>query len=356
MKERIKWVDYFKALTIILVVIGHATNDFNIYIYQFHVGAFFLISGYVSNMHTYSLGEFFKKRFYALIVPYLTFASLGTVGCWFLQKNGLLFLFSSRTEVLPLSQGIMSMFSWLQCDWFGAIWFLPVLFCAEIIQKLIITADSNKAGTLYIIVSYFIYIYAYSSFGTRHYPFENEVFGKAMMTQFFYMIGFGTKTIVAKYEISKKVKWYWCAVLFIISMLGLIYFGRNRMLSMDVATSHVNEPIIDVILVINGSVFIYSISRILSMMKMNKKINDILLKLGGGTMSILIFQFLGFKLMTLIFVILGKCQITELSSLLPPDMFASLWPIYVLGGIIFPMVIWRGLTNVRLVRPLLGLR
>ena len=31
--KRQAWIDYFKAITIILVVIGHATGKFNIYIY-----------------------------------------------------------------------------------------------------------------------------------------------------------------------------------------------------------------------------------------------------------------------------------------------------------------------------------
>lgn len=356
MEKRIKWVDYFKALNIILVVIGHATPLFNNYIYQFHVGAFFMISGYVSNMHKYSMGEFFKKRFHSLIIPYITFATVGTLGCWLLQKNCLLTIFSSRSEVMPLTQGIKSMFSNLQCDWFGAMWFLLVLFCAEIIQKMIITANSNKAGMLYVIVSCYMYIYAYSCLGSRQYPFKNEVFGKALLAQFFYMLGFEIKTIVVKYKISNKMKWYWCAITFWASVLGLVYFGRNRMISMDVASNYVNEPIIDAILVINGFVFVYSISRILGIININKKIDEILSRIGGETMSILIFQFIGFKLVTLILVILGRGPITVLSSLLPPEMFDSLWIFYVLGGIIFPMGIWHGLARIKPLRFCLGLR
>ena len=48
-KKRIEWVDIYKALGIILVVVGHATGAFNNYIYQFHMAAFFLISGYKTN-------------------------------------------------------------------------------------------------------------------------------------------------------------------------------------------------------------------------------------------------------------------------------------------------------------------
>lgn len=35
-QDRIEWIDIYKGLAIILVVIGHATGLFNSYIYQFH--------------------------------------------------------------------------------------------------------------------------------------------------------------------------------------------------------------------------------------------------------------------------------------------------------------------------------
>ena len=56
-KKRIEWVDIFKALAIILVVVGHSTGKFNAYIYQFHVAAFFFISGWVAKMDVVSFGK-----------------------------------------------------------------------------------------------------------------------------------------------------------------------------------------------------------------------------------------------------------------------------------------------------------
>lgn len=62
MEKRIEWIDIFKALAIVMVVIGHSTGKFNAYIYQFHVAAFFFISGYVSKMDKVSIGkELYKK-------------------------------------------------------------------------------------------------------------------------------------------------------------------------------------------------------------------------------------------------------------------------------------------------------
>ena len=44
---RIEWCDIFKGIVIVLMVVGHCTGRFNSYIYQFHMAAFFFISGYV---------------------------------------------------------------------------------------------------------------------------------------------------------------------------------------------------------------------------------------------------------------------------------------------------------------------
>ena len=70
-KNRISWCDIYKGIVIILVVVGHATGKFNQYIYQFHMAAFFLISGYTGNIYKKSLLEIIIEKFYKLMLPYI---------------------------------------------------------------------------------------------------------------------------------------------------------------------------------------------------------------------------------------------------------------------------------------------
>ena len=51
---RILWMDVFRGLLILSVVIGHTTGKFNAYIYQFHMGAFFLASGFTTKQESRS--------------------------------------------------------------------------------------------------------------------------------------------------------------------------------------------------------------------------------------------------------------------------------------------------------------
>lgn len=76
MIERDKKIDYVKALLIILVVCGHC-GIFRDFIYLFHMGVFFIISGYCINEKYYNsfsgVKRFIFKRIKALYIPYIAF-------------------------------------------------------------------------------------------------------------------------------------------------------------------------------------------------------------------------------------------------------------------------------------------
>ena len=49
MKKRIGWVDIFRAICIIAIVMGHTSAKYGIYTRLFSVAAFFFISGFLTN-------------------------------------------------------------------------------------------------------------------------------------------------------------------------------------------------------------------------------------------------------------------------------------------------------------------
>ena len=70
--KRIEWVDIYKGLAICLMVIGHATGRWNEFIYQFHMAAFFFISGYTLKYGEKDVLKTIWNRFYSLVLPYLS--------------------------------------------------------------------------------------------------------------------------------------------------------------------------------------------------------------------------------------------------------------------------------------------
>lgn len=81
MKERIVWVDWMKALLILLVVLGHSGSLFTPVIYLFHIPAFFFISGYLANYSKEETGSLKSSRYmiYAIVIYNLFFIGINAL-------------------------------------------------------------------------------------------------------------------------------------------------------------------------------------------------------------------------------------------------------------------------------------
>lgn len=78
-KNRIKWIDYAKAITIIMVIVGHAIGEYSlkykeieVIIYSIHIPLFFILSGYTFKVKL-STRDWIIKRIKSLMYPYLLF-------------------------------------------------------------------------------------------------------------------------------------------------------------------------------------------------------------------------------------------------------------------------------------------
>lgn len=116
--KRQNWIDVLKGIGIILVVFGHvySKNPVSIWIYSFHMPLFFALSGFIFAAYSYnkkvSFKDYFIKKLKSLIVPFILFRMI-LVLYWLAVER--------HFRELDL----------------GPIWFLPVLFAAEIITYFI---------------------------------------------------------------------------------------------------------------------------------------------------------------------------------------------------------------------------
>lgn len=108
--KRIDTYDIAKGIGIVLVYLGHVAPNiyFRRFIYAFHMPLFFIISGMLLNVEKYSVKELIKSRVKSILVPAVTFI---------LFSNLVGLTFSDSHKI-----GMPSV-----------IWFLPVLFFAEIL-------------------------------------------------------------------------------------------------------------------------------------------------------------------------------------------------------------------------------
>lgn len=117
-KPRIRYVDYFKAIAMLLVILGHinfANQSIKAWIYAFHMPAFFFASGMllrdrpVPNLRTSA--AFLWKRLLSLMIPYFLWALIYTS----LEGRNLLRILYGSHQTLG-SAGTLT-----------SLWFLPVL-------------------------------------------------------------------------------------------------------------------------------------------------------------------------------------------------------------------------------------
>ncbi len=136
----------------ILVVIGHMpiNNTLKIYLYSFHLPLFFMISGiaYGLSSNKESLGEYVKKMFKRLIIPYfllnLLFAPLWYINSVVLAKQDITIL-DPILGTLFSNQLWKGLFS-------NVTWFLPALFIISITFKAIDTSVSSYRSKSFLVV------------------------------------------------------------------------------------------------------------------------------------------------------------------------------------------------------------
>jgi len=136
-RNEIPFVNTVKVFAIFLVVLGHLPVSSNVYsfINSFHMPVFFLISGYLMPSDLGSFLSFAKKKAKALLIPYLFFAFVSFVFWYFIgRKFGNDSLDEQNTSVV-LKYIIGIFWAIPSKDYLGfnfPIWFLPSLFCSEI--------------------------------------------------------------------------------------------------------------------------------------------------------------------------------------------------------------------------------
>lgn len=121
MKQRIEYLDIFRAVGIVLMIMGHVGfgKVFNFYIHAFHMPMFFLLSGYFFKSDE-KVKDFFQKKIKTLIIPYIFFGIMHYILYCIINKGleiqSLKHLLFVNTDGLPIA---------------GALWFLTALFFAD---------------------------------------------------------------------------------------------------------------------------------------------------------------------------------------------------------------------------------
>ena len=315
--SRIKWCDVYRGILIVLVVLGHSTSLFNGWIYQFHMAAFFFISGFVERMKE-SLGDFIVKRACVLIVPYYGMNLLGILLFWGFDKIGILQKISTVAYPDRFWDALKGLFNntVVYCDWLGAMWFLPVLFIASIITWIIVHLFKRERDILLITVLLFLYcMYTKTS--------QNLFFLRlAGMAQLFVICGY-----LFRHKIEGKTVTLIYVLMGTLLMAFIWIINRHMGLrgKVDWPSAQFNGWS-DMILPFPGILLTMGISLLITESSQLKKF---FMFLGKNSMGIMCFHFIGFKATYAILIMLGRMKAEDFHLLVPQGISIS-WELVLL--------------------------
>lgn len=180
--NRIIWVDIAKGIGILLVLIGHISQNQYIssFIYCFHMPLFFIISGYLYS----DKQHYVKKKIKSILIPYLFFAIISFLYWYIIERN------LRGQDINPLNSFLNI---WLARGGDAnyifnvALWFLPCLLTVELMFHLLVKKIKSIKVLSAIIFLFSIIGYLYAQFHLIRLPFGIDI---AFIAIGFYFLGY----------------------------------------------------------------------------------------------------------------------------------------------------------------------
>lgn len=325
-------------------MIGHATEKFNPYIYQFHMAAFFIVSGYTSKFESGSTLSYIYNKIKKLLVPYFICFFVGAVCSMLLNKAGLYSkIFPEEQMYIGLKQMLRQFVAYGNnyVWWMGATWFVPVLFFACCLVKIMWSLTGGNA--LFYLSSFFFYVVGCKSLFPITFSIAN--FRHIFIAQLFVIIGWlaGHYDIVGRL-FSLKSKIYAAVLILILSFLhyqfSLVPFSADwpPMRGFD-------KPMLLLFVSVADTLLYASVAFLIS--KYTHLLSDVLTWLGKRTMGIMYLHFLAFKIGNLIMALAKIIPFEQVNSFLPPKPEAeNFWYIYVIIACPLSVLAWDVISRI----------
>ena len=353
-KEVTEWCGVFQGLLVILMVTGKCSNHSAQIIFQFHIAAFFFISGYTTRLEN-SLVDDIIKKFCQWIIPYFVLNFFGVMLFWGLHLTGLL-KYVSTSEFPEDFREILAAFicgRLYYCDWLETLWFLPVLFGAFVIFRIIVNRF-NKYWVI-LVASLLVYwttlaisIFCFLCIKTVPYGNNNylELIGLA---QFFITCGYlvSERSQGNEYRLNLVM-----AGTLLIGIIWMIIYklGFRKVLNWSLKGFC---GWLDFIVPILGIAFVLGLSMLLNRCFVRK----ILDYLGRYLFAVMILHLVGFKAAYALLILVGKMDRADFRFLQPPEQISQsegLCALICTLSIMFCILFWQFLCKNRRLGALLG--
>lgn len=314
-KQRVRWIDFSKAICIFFVVLGHAlsyTNEneyaFRNFIFIFDLQVFFFVSGYLYRVKEKTIISNLVSNIKSLIIPYI-----------FLNVIAVCLFFPSFIHnVKPTLHYFIIGHGYAPA---GPAWFLLCLFWIKIQMFYVSRLDERIQLLIAFIYGFFAYYFPW------HLYWGIDV---SFMAMPIFIIGYLTKKHFSEF-INKQYSLWLLSGLFLIAFVATFYLSLIQHIESMFSRMFGTYGVLFYIGAVIGIVMIISISKLLEGF-----CNKVILMLSSG--SIIIMGLHGvFYRYTL--AILNKLSILTISELNIP--FKVTICLVVLAEMYIPIIILR---------------
>lgn len=317
-KGQLEFINIAKGIGILMVVWAHAKGPFTDYMYQFHMPLFFLISGYLFNSRN-TPGQFVLKKIKSLYIPFAFWNVFFVVmrSVFHIEEyKGVFFWEKILKIILTLDK---------DGQFLGATWFLGALFTVSICYKLMdyyLPAVRNKSVFLAILFG----AAAVLGFSVTL-PY---MLSRTLILSFFFAVG----RVVREYKDQFSVFDTKLVFLFSVIMFGVI--GHYN--SVNMGGNKYNYRLLFVIGALFASYGTIYISRVLE--KKTVWIKRVLSIMGAKSLPIVIWQFVVFRIVTVIQLRMDQIPVDRMMDYYPPyKTTEGWWILYTIVGIIVSVII-----------------
>ena len=348
--QRLLWMDALRGLLIVSVVVGHSTGLFNGYIYQFHMGAFFFVSGYLSHQDEKTMTYTVYHGFFTLFLP--IFSSL--VGLLlvtkFLQVNNVYSVFFPDHLAYIGIKATMKEFFFngvFYVWWLGAAWFILVLLGVRILSGFIFHICGKKYNILYAGIIFALFLVGYWAAGNGGHRWNWDLI---LIAELYFGIGAFTQKYNLLERLPNKNSVYLVGVF--LTFLLMFFIKVQLGLRMDFPSRELNFPLLDLAAVLNGVLFLFFFSKLLVKIPYVYKGFQYL---GQKTLPIVLFHFIWFNLAFFLLYLFGVVPFSYLQNFVPTsEIGQKYWLLISCIGIGGSVLSWKLLMKVRFARILFG--
>lgn len=245
-KKRIEWLDIAKAVSIILVVLGHSGHPFlDIYLGWFRMPLFFFLSGILFKPVLFkNFGRWAGNKAYRMMLPYFVY---GIVVFAVFNIQGMNLLPNHLYNLLYGGSGLQGPY--------GVFWFITVLLLTQLLLGII----SNFYKWIQILIIAALFISGHSDYIISFdWPWNANV---VMIAIFYYSLGYYGSEVIKKYHDSFPAAALSAVLAAIVIMLNA---GGHLDFYLNLKMSSYNHFILDIIIPLLFFMPVIYISSILS--------------------------------------------------------------------------------------------